>query len=542
MRDFRFSDREKMQSGIEKLSSFVAQIKVPASSLVPPGRKLNKKRLIMFIGAVICFIAGLIYSVYLLFAAKPLEDRVVFELGENVPEEASAYLDTGFFAGLIINPDLTEVDSSRPGEYNVGMSYFGRDLSTSISIEDTTVPEILYNDGPLYFRTDSDIKPTDLIFGVKDADKEVSVCFDGNLMDIESLSYPECGSHSVWIVARDSSGNASRTIIDFIVDTPPQLYVHDNFYVATGSEEELLDYAYAWDDTDGDLKSKVTVSDESPDFSEESEYELSFTVTDSCGFSTTKSVTVHVMDPEDIQKLIGKGEIRRENATIIGAINVYDTGLVSNHNFEDTLINLMPTVVHIEVPESTGTYKTGSGFIAQITGDYIYLLTNRHVIGSAKECDVYFYTGDSATATVVGCAEEYDVAVIKVPLSSMPVNYDDYISTVHIDLTYWEKLDDKDDISLGIEKMDRDGTIIHYTYGRLVNLHGNFEYFEPHAQTEMSLRLRPGDSGSAVFDARGRLICMAFGYSISPERDWGVPLDEIVKAYEEITGRKLYTY
>ena len=58
----------------------------------------------------------------------------------------------------------------------------------------------------------------------------------------------------------------------------------------------------------------------------------------------------------------------------------------------------------------------------------------------------------------------------------------------------------------------------------------------------MSLRLRPGDSGSAVFDARGRLICMAFGYSISPERDWGVPLDEIVAAYEAITGHVLYTY
>ena len=109
-------------------------------------------------------------------------------------------------------------------------------------------------------------------------------------------------------------------------------------------------------------------------------------------------------------------------------------------------------------------------------------------------------------------------------------------------MTYWNKLDNDDNISLGLEKMDTDGTIIHYTYGQLVKVNGNFEYFEPHGQTEMSLRLRPGDSGSAVFDARGRLICMAFGYSISPERDWGVPLGEIVKSYKEITGRTLYTY
>jgi S1-C subfamily serine protease len=58
----------------------------------------------------------------------------------------------------------------------------------------------------------------------------------------------------------------------------------------------------------------------------------------------------------------------------------------------------------------------------------------------------------------------------------------------------------------------------------------------------MALTLHRGDSGSAVFDAQGRLIGMAFAYSVSPERDWAVPLNEIVSAYEDITGNTLYTY
>ena len=58
----------------------------------------------------------------------------------------------------------------------------------------------------------------------------------------------------------------------------------------------------------------------------------------------------------------------------------------------------------------------------------------------------------------------------------------------------------------------------------------------------MVLALKPGDSGSAVFDSNGRLIAMAFAYSVAPERDWAVPLNEIVDAYKEITGRELYTY
>lgn len=542
MKKFSFSDKEKIQSGIDTLSSFAAQIKNPAHSLIPPGRKLNKKRLIMFTGAVICFVAGLIYSVFLLFNAKPLKEQPVFELGEMLPTEASAYLEVGPVSGLIIKPDLSEVNSSRPGEYNVGIRYFGRDLSTTISITDTVSPEFVFKNETIYIPVGKEIVPADMIAYIKDADKDITLTFGDWPGGEETLvcNYP--GEYRASITAIDSSGNLSRGIVAFVADKPPVLSVYDDIYIATGSGEELSDHISAYDETDGDLTDLIVFSDEKIDLSEAADYPLTISVTDSCRFTTSEDVTVHVMDAEDIQRLIGKGKISRENAIIIGAINVYDTGLISNQNFEDTLIDLMPTVVHIEVPESAGTYKTGSGYIAEITEDSIYIITNRHVIGSSKECDVYFYSGDSAKASVAGCADDYDVAVIKVPLSSMPENYENIISTVHIDMTFWDKIEDEDNISLGIEKMDRDGTIIHYTYGQLVNLHGNFEFFEPHDQTEISLRLRPGDSGSAVFDVRGRLICMAFGYSISPERDWGVPLDEIVKAYEQITGRELYTY
>ena len=496
----------------------------------------------MLIGAVVCFFAGLIYSCHLLFHAKPFDEEPVYELGDPLTDDPSYFLNVGFIADKIIKPDMSEVDLSAPGNYHVGIRYFGRDLSTDIRIQDTVAPEFLYKEGPLYFLTDSDIRPADLIGAVKDADDNVTLQFDGNLKEVESLHYTDCGYHSVWIVAKDSSGNSERALIEFIVDTPPQLSVHDDFYIATGSDENLLKYATAFDETDGDLTGDITLISEECDYSEENEFTVTFSITDSCEFNASKEVCVHVMDAEKIQALIGRGTISRQNATIIGAINVYDTGLISNQNFENTLIDLMPAIVHIEAPESAGTYKTGSGFIAEITDGYIYMLTNRHVIGQAKEYDVYFYTGDCAKAKLVGCADDYDVAVIKLPLSDLPAGFENILSTVHIDMTYWEKLDDKDNISLGLENLDTDGTIVHYTYGQLVNLHGNFEYFEPHEQTEMSLRLRPGDSGSAVFDARGRLICMAFGYSISPERDWGVPLDEIVAAYEAITGHVLYTY
>ena len=63
----------------------------------------------------------------------------------------------------------------------------------------------------------------------------------------------------------------------------------------------------------------------------------------------------------------------------------------------------------------------------------------------------------------MGTDDDYDVAVIKIPLSEMPEGFENFISTVHIDMTYWNKLDNDDNISLGLEKLDTDGTIIHYT-------------------------------------------------------------------------------
>ena len=504
------------------------------------GRRINKKRLLMLIGAVVFFIAGLIYSVHLLFSAKPYKEEVVFELGTQITDDPSNFIKTGFIADKIINPDISAVDAQTPGEYAVGITYFGKDLSTTIRIEDTTAPEIILKDGPIYFLKDTEVSASDLIMSIKDADKNVIVTFDENLPVEDSIKCTTLGMYSAVVIAKDSSGNVSRCAVSFTVDTAPELVVFDDFYVAEGADDNILDHVFAYDITDGDITDSITCSLDEIDVSVISDTKVTFSVSDSYGFTDERDITIHVMDPEDIQQLIGAGEISRQNATIIGAYNVYDTGLIQRDNFEETLIEVMPTVVHLEAPESTGNFKTGSGYIAEIGGDYIYIITNKHVIGSAKTCSVFFYTGDFAEATVVGCAKEYDVAVVKVPLEQLPESFDTVLSTVHIDLTYWENLDEK--INLGIETMDTDGTIIHYTYGTLVNRLQNFSYFEPNIQTEMSLRLRPGDSGSAVFDIEGRLIGMAFAYSISPERDWAVPLDEIVKAYEEITGRRLYTY
>ena len=76
-----------------------------------------------------------------------------------------------------------------------------------------------------------------------------------------------------------------------------------------------------------------------------------------------------------------------------------------------------PAVVNIEAA-GNGQAGTGSGFIIQSDG---YILTNHHVIAGAENVAVNFSDGTSAAASIVGSDEGYDLAVIKVDKTNLPV-------------------------------------------------------------------------------------------------------------------------
>ena len=500
----------------------------------------SEKTLLKPIAAVL-FAVAVIFTLFNLLYIKVPRTAFAFELGDHIDTDASSYLDGGALALKIARTDFSEVEMSRPGIYQMKIRYFWFSFPFEIAIADTTAPEIIPLEGPLYFLQGTELQPSDFVVSIVDADRNVKVSFNTDLMERSSLNCSFLGPYSAWITATDSSGNTSRCIVDYIVDIPPEFCEPRDIYVATDSDESILSCITATDLMDGDISDKIEMSEDIDSINEKTDIPVTFSVTDSCGFESTMEATVHLDTAEAIQELIGNGTISRSTAYIAGAINIYDTGLFRNQKIEETMIDVMPTVIDVRIPERNGSITTGSGFIVDISDKDIYMITNKHVVRSNTECEIYFYTGDSATGKIIGVDDDYDIAVVKVSLADLPESFEDIISTVHIDMTYWSRLD-SDPVELAIEKMNTDGTILHYTYGTLISRLQRFEFFTPHIQTEMSLTLRPGDSGSAVFDKEGRLIGMAFAYSVSPERDWAVPLSEIVEAYESITGRVIYTY
>ena len=507
-----------------------------------PTRRLNTKGKIVA-GLSLCFfIAGFIFLIHTLFYAKQPSETYTFELGDDISEDAADYIDAGILARHLAIADFSLVDKTRPGKYPMCVVYFGKVFSYDIIIRDTKVPEITLKEGPFYFLPGTRLQPSDFIESVKDADKLLNISFDEQFIEAGALSCRETREYTARIMVEDSSGNTSIAVTDYLVDDAPVIRGTRDFYISSGSEPDLLEFISAYDSLDGDLTDSIEIEFDTDEFPEKGEVGITYTVTDSCGFTTTDKGTAYFDSADAIQEMICARQISRSEYNIIGAYNPYDTGLFEEGDMAKTLDGVMHSLVHIQIFKDDGSSTIGSGFIAEITDDAIYVITNKHVVGNYKEACVTFMGRECVPhATVAGVADEYDIAVIKVPKMYLPAEFDSVLYTVHIDMTYWEELDDEP-IELAIEVVDDAGNIEHIRYGSLVKKLQTFPFFEPFIETEMALTLRAGDSGSAVFDPEGRLIAMAFAYSVAPERDWAVPLNEIVDAYKEITGRELYTY
>lgn len=115
--------------------------------------------------------------------------------------------------------------------------------------------------------------------------------------------------------------------------------------------------------------------------------------------------------------------------------------------------NVMPSVVSVEcrvvttsqnyfgIPQQQEGTSSGSGFIIGQNSSELLIATNNHVISGAAEVKVIFIDGSSATATVKGADEYYDLAVLSLDVSALS---DETLSQIKI-----ATLGDSDSLSVG---------------------------------------------------------------------------------------------
>lgn len=98
----------------------------------------------------------------------------------------------------------------------------------------------------------------------------------------------------------------------------------------------------------------------------------------------------------------------RDNITLYAKWDIDYKALLENVN--NTAVNASVKVVTGNI---FGTSKQGSGIVYKKSGNYVYALTNNHVVGTNANVNVYDAYGTAYSASVISTDPKYDLAVLK---------------------------------------------------------------------------------------------------------------------------------
>lgn len=504
----------------------------------------NNQKVLRRAGFLVLLVAiigtGGFFCIREMFRVQPAFSSVVYELGDSISRDPADYLQGPEKSVEQSEIDLSQVDRYKAGIYQATALCDGNEYQYEIVIQDTVAPVITLREERVSLAVDREYSAEELVQSVEDADPQTILYFQDSGTKQTTMSYHISGSFECTLTAEDSSGNTVSVQVPVIVDVAPTISGVRDIYMALGSQVDYLDQVVAQDETDGDLTEKITVDDSEVQLNREGTYRLAYRVENNLGIDTVSYAVVTVASEKNLQELIGSRQVSRFTDRVIGAINPYDAGASDHESIDDTLEYIKPALVQLYFSDEYG-YSAGSGFLMEITEDTVYICTNRHVAEVFDEWDVYFYDGTAVRGKSLGCSSDYDVGVVTVAVSDMQEELLQQLMTVHIDMDYWDSLNDQR-IDLCLERLNRQGGILRVSTGTLLKVKQYFAWFNQKDHTEVTIKLEHGDSGSAVLDGYGNLIGMAYAYSSSPRRYWCIPLDGILESYEEITGRSVFVY
>lgn len=147
---------------------------------------------------------------------------------------------------------------------------------------------------------------------------------------------------------------------------------------------------------------------------------------------------------------------------------------------------------------------SGSGVILEKTRDYLYMITNHHVIDGAKDLSVTFSDDKTYKAEVVKYDENNDIAIIRVRIKDMSESTLAEIKPI--------KIGDSDSLEIG-ESVVAIGNALGYgqsvTTGVVSAVNRNFapkESLDTKTYIQTDAAINPGNSGGALLNMKGELV------------------------------------
>ena len=272
--------------------------------------KLNKK---LLLGAAALVVVAIV-AVVLLWPANIVSELKVEAGRESISANEFRKEDKGIDAQFV--SDLTAVDLKTPGTYPVQVQYKSRTYDCTVLVEDTTAPEARVHKVSVY--SNQPLKPEDFVSGIVDI-SPVTVSWKPEPdLTVEAQTL-------MTITLTDAAGNSTdyEAVLSVFVDNgQPQITGVEAIFTYIGTEPDYLAGVSAMDDRDVALQ--ITVDTSGVDLNTVGTYDITYSVTDAAGNTTTVPTTVTVTDDNTAPIIQGVHDI----SLYLGSAVSYRSGVI----------------------------------------------------------------------------------------------------------------------------------------------------------------------------------------------------------------------
>ncbi|MBQ4551148.1 MAG: transglutaminase domain-containing protein [Oscillospiraceae bacterium] len=272
---------------------------------------LNKKMLLLG-GGVIALV--LVVVLIALMLPGNIHKELTVEAGrDTITANDFRKEDRGLDAQFV--SDMTAVDLNTPGVYPVKVQYKSKTYDCTLTVEDTLPPEAVVQNLAVY--SNQTLNPEDFVVSVNDASAvTVTISPEPDLTkEAQTL---------MTVTVTDAAGNRSEyeAVLSVYVDNgQPQLSGVEAMFTYIGTEPDYLANVTAMDDRDMALE--IIVDKSKVDLSSIGTYDVTYSVTDAAGNTTTAATTVTVTDDNVPPTILGVHDI----SLYLGSAASYRSGV-----------------------------------------------------------------------------------------------------------------------------------------------------------------------------------------------------------------------